>query len=574
MRRALFFLLTLGLVSQMNAQVICYVEQPAPVAGTKELNYAQAADGWTVMPDMNDPLNAVQDTLAFALGADSICCDTITNPAQINGKIAVLYRGTCNFGYKALMCQNAGARAVIIINNVGGTVTNFGMLGGTFGVTVSIPVIMITQADGASLVSAINTGNCTAFIGNKFGFFPNDIGLQTSDYILAPASSNPHRTNEVASEFSAAVGSWVFNYGQNNQTNVQLHANISYGGSSVYSQSSTAASINAGDSLWVQLPTFSQATYPAGLYKFNYSVTSATPDDFVADNIQKSYFTVSDTMFSYAAIDTTTLMPISNASYRPTGNTGEYEMCLSFRDSLADRLAVEGLYFTASTADTLSLTGLYLETTIYEWNDVFVDLNDAGLDFASLNPIVYGGYTYATDQQDVVVYAPFSSPYVLTNNQRYLFCVKTFDATVFLGFGTAIDYDEHTNYYLQPVAPINDDGTWYALGFGTDITAAIGVKMFDQTWLGDEHVTTLNNGQPAYPNPASNIVYIPITNVTGEMVVTIYDMLGNAVKTQVTNISSPGSLPINIEGVSNGQYIINLTTHEGVTQSFKILINN
>lgn len=572
MRRALFLLLTLGFVSQLSAQVICYIETPVPVQGSKEINYATAANGWTVMPDMTNPANAVEDTLAFALGPDSLCCSAITNPANVNGKIAVLYRGSCEFGFKALQAQNAGAVAVIIINNVAGPVNNFGMLGGASGATVNIPVVMITQADGAALRSSILAGNCVGFIGNKFGFFGDDIGFQKSDYILAPSTNITHRTSEVASEFDVAVGAWVFNYGYNNQTNVSLHSSITLGGTSLYTQQSAATSLAAGDSMWVQLPTFSQATYATGLYKFKYWLTSDATDEFAGDNSGRADFAISDTMFSCAAIDTTTLMPISAAGYRPSGNVTEFEMCLYYEDSVASRMAVEGLYFTASTADTLSLAGLSFETTLYEWNDVFVDLNDAALAFSDLNALVYGNYTYASDLQDQFIYVPFSSPTVLQDNQRYLMCVKTFDEIVFLGFGTANDYETHVDYYLQPVSPINDAGTWYALGFGTDVIPALGIKMVDASSLGEEPVT-INNGKPAYPNPASTIVNIPVDNITGDIEIAIMNMEGQVIKSEIRNQATSGSLAINIEGIANGSYVVRLTSSTA-SQSFKIMINN
>lgn len=444
---------------------------------------------------------------------------------------------------------------------------------GAQGANVTIPVVMITQADGAALRDQILAGNVTAFIGSKNGYYPNDIGFWPKDYLLAPATSNPKMANGTSSEFNVPIGSWVFNYGQNVQYNVTLNASISYMGGTVYNNTSTPVTMNPGDSLWISLPTFSQPTYNSGLYKYKYTVDSDSADDFTADNERRADFTISDSLFSFAAIDTNTLMPITNAAYRPTG-AAEMEMCLHYRDSLSGRLATSGLWFSAATGATDSLDGIYIETILYEWNNVFVDLNDAGLAFDNLNPVVYGGYTYASDLQNQMVWAPWTSPYTLDSNQRYLFCVKTFDATVFLGFGTSTDYDEHLNYYLQPVGPISADGTWYAAGFGTDVTPAIAVKMFDANTLSTEEVTTLTNGKPAYPNPASNLVNIPLADITGNVEITIMDVQGRMIKSEVREIPTPGVLPINIEGVSNGQYIVKVTTHTGQSQSFKILINN
>ncbi len=575
MRKALYLLLTLGFVSQINAQVIFYVETPAPLVGNKEMTWADPAGGWGT-PDMNIPANAILDTLAFAYDAsagDSLCCGAVINGSQIAGKIAVLYRGTCEFGVKALRAQTAGAIGVVVINNVPGSPIDMGA--GAQGVNVTIPVAMITAADGAALKAQIDAGNVTAFFGSKFGFYENDLGMWPKDYINAPASSNPSKTNEIAAEFTVAAGAWIFNFGQNDQTGVRLKADITYGGGSVYSQTSSAASLASGDSMWVQLPNFNQATYNTGLYKFKYTILSDSIDDFPADDSRRSDFTISDAMFAYAQIDTVTLRPITNASYRPGGSTNDFEVCLSYRDSVASRLAATGIYFSATTPATDSLTGAYLEATVYEWNDVFTDVTGT-VTLDNLNAVIYGGYTYPSNQQNEVVWAPFSAPLILVDNQRYLFCIKAFAANpnIFIGFGTAIDYDEHINTYLQPVSPINDNGTWYWKGFGTDVVPSLGVKMFDKLTLGDEEVTTINNGKPAYPNPATNLVNIPMENITGDLTITIMDMQGKLIKTEVRTVTTSGSLPINIEGVSNGQYVINVTTQAGASQSFKILINH
>jgi hypothetical protein len=62
-----------------------------------------------------------------ATAADSLACNAVTS--DVNGKIAVLYRGDCQFGVKAKNAQDAGAIAVIIINNVPGAL-NLTMVGG------------------------------------------------------------------------------------------------------------------------------------------------------------------------------------------------------------------------------------------------------------------------------------------------------------------------------------------------------------------------------------------------------------------------------------------------------------
>jgi extracellular elastinolytic metalloproteinase len=83
-------------------------------------------------------------------------CQPIVNPTQLNGNIAVLRRGGCEFGTKVLAAENAGAIAVVVVNNEIGT--PIAMPGGTDGGAVTIPSVMIEQGTGESIISALQNG--------------------------------------------------------------------------------------------------------------------------------------------------------------------------------------------------------------------------------------------------------------------------------------------------------------------------------------------------------------------------------------------------------------------------------
>jgi len=68
------------------------------------------------------------------------------------GNIALVLRGNCEFGAKALNAEQAGAAAVIVINNVGGNDT-LTMAPGAVGDQVTIPVAMVGNADGNAIVA-------------------------------------------------------------------------------------------------------------------------------------------------------------------------------------------------------------------------------------------------------------------------------------------------------------------------------------------------------------------------------------------------------------------------------------
>ena len=84
-------------------------------------------------------------------------CEPITNSGDLSGKIALIRRGTCEFGFKALVAQNAGAIGVVVINNVEGAPII--MAGGDFGDQVTIPALMISDVTGAAIVAELEAGN-------------------------------------------------------------------------------------------------------------------------------------------------------------------------------------------------------------------------------------------------------------------------------------------------------------------------------------------------------------------------------------------------------------------------------
>ena len=93
-------------------------------------------------------------------------CNALTNGAAISGNIAVAVRGTCNFSAKALSAQNAGATALVIINNQTQAPATLGA--GVESANITIPVIMISQTQGASLLTALQNGQTVVgFLGRQ-----------------------------------------------------------------------------------------------------------------------------------------------------------------------------------------------------------------------------------------------------------------------------------------------------------------------------------------------------------------------------------------------------------------------
>jgi hypothetical protein len=106
--------------------------------------------------------NAIQAELALVVDSPTSsdpydACESITNGGTLDGKIAVIRRGTCEFGFKILAAQANGAIGVIMVNNV--TSPSIITMGeGADDASGAPPSVMISQADGEPLISALESG--------------------------------------------------------------------------------------------------------------------------------------------------------------------------------------------------------------------------------------------------------------------------------------------------------------------------------------------------------------------------------------------------------------------------------
>ncbi|OBT60650.1 hypothetical protein VE03_09934 [Pseudogymnoascus sp. 23342-1-I1] len=83
----------------------------------------------------------------------NVACEAADFPAEVSGKIALLSRGTCTFGAKALLAKAAGAVGVVVYNNEDGVVQ------GTLGEEGDYPpTVGISKAQGEKFLAAIAAG--------------------------------------------------------------------------------------------------------------------------------------------------------------------------------------------------------------------------------------------------------------------------------------------------------------------------------------------------------------------------------------------------------------------------------
>lgn len=131
---------------------VLVVTEPGSIKGEYSVGLASFGGEITV-GGVSSRIVAAEDAADGEGPATTDACTTILNPSALAGNIALVDRGECTFVTKALNVQGAGAVAVIIANNVPGGPQ--GMSGDDESIT--IPVISISQQDGAAIRAALGS---------------------------------------------------------------------------------------------------------------------------------------------------------------------------------------------------------------------------------------------------------------------------------------------------------------------------------------------------------------------------------------------------------------------------------
>jgi len=157
----------------------------APAAIAKELSTATAAFG-AAADTTNFNGEVVLGVAADGSGLTDGC--TAITPA-VAGKIALVDRGVCGFVVKAAMAQAAGAKAVLVANNAPGLIS----MGGA-DPAVTIPALMITQADGAAIKANLPGVQVSWIVDKKrlAGANKNNQVKLYAPAAIAPGSSISH----------------------------------------------------------------------------------------------------------------------------------------------------------------------------------------------------------------------------------------------------------------------------------------------------------------------------------------------------------------------------------------------
>ncbi len=150
-------------------------------AGQYEVGTASFGPALNTLGVSGELMPVVSNTTAA--GATGPACGPLTaaDALAVNGKVALIDRGACGFAVKVKNAQNAGAKAVVIADNVAGSPAG---LGGA-DPTITIPAVRISLADANALKVRLATRSRT-----KSGVFAN-LFINASQFAGADLSGRP-----------------------------------------------------------------------------------------------------------------------------------------------------------------------------------------------------------------------------------------------------------------------------------------------------------------------------------------------------------------------------------------------
>jgi hypothetical protein len=573
MKKLILSLIGVVFALATTAQVVVRGVTPETIANNYEFSWADPAGGDWSCPDFLVPNTFVEAPIMLAddgtegvnpqgnpMSAEA-CNGPLIN--DMTGKIAIIYRNTCEFGYKAVQAQDAGAVGVIILNRDPEVV---GMGGGAEGLNVTIPTVMLSSVDGATLTNEMANGEVVVFMGNKQNLFANDGGSSESSALSPRYGSVP--VAMANNNYSFQVGIEVYNFGSADNT-FNVTASVDGPAGNVYTET-VSALIVAGDTLPIfngnpsEFSTVAPGTWDEGDYSLTYTIAiDGQTDESDFDNVYVRNFSVTS-MLSLAGQENGSL----KVNSFPSNATASYQTCMMLQDVYPSVTSgVSGVYFAAQASDSL-LQDEEIIIDIFEWNDAWIDVSAgfAAVTFDDLNQVGGGLYYPASnDENGQVVYAALDNGVTLADNQRYLACLTTYNPNISFGYDNSLNYDANYSIYLQPISPLNIDGTQWYSGWNGVTALALGLKIEENAGL--EEIAEVSGS--AFPNPAIDVVTIDIDG-EGSAIVVVSDISGRiAFTNNVTLVNGQSSF--DISSLDNGVYMFNVTLENGSTSTFSVV---
>jgi predicted aconitase with swiveling domain len=497
----------------------------------------------------------VTGDLAIALGSDpdpliaNQACDSIINPADVAGKIAIVRRGSCAFSDKIWHAQNAGAIAVIICNNEPADVVINMAAGGTWPGQDTIPSIMASSVDCAEIFTELAAGNTVnVTISGPKPFY---------EHVLSYAYHTPQNQiipmNDIHVNLINATGAEA--------TGVNIACTITDPDGNETVLETTVNVLPDGVDTLVYLPSYTPSALGAYTAVFSNSLTSdVLTDGFVIteDLFATDRGTISTDNNRQDLFEANGLYQYHYGNLYQTGSTPVIATHISFGIGNADTL-------TTGNPD-FDLVTLVLYNGDAD-NDDTLDLVTPSFD--DLTAIGLGQYFFDGSEgpQDVLTGEIFSTTglenILLDTSGAYYAVIKyDGDATTattcpsFIG-SEWVNYDGFTTcLYLG--------GTFYGGGWAdASVLARLHV---DETTSSTDNLARLDDTKARiFPNPANQYVNLELqlAEMADQVRVHILNYDSKVVGAFELNNVQEGVFNFNTENLVSGMYFLSVKTPEG-----------
>jgi hypothetical protein len=398
-----------------------------------------------------------------AATVDSLGCSGLTgNTPTVSGNVVLVFRGTCQFSWKAMQAQNAGAIGIIIVNNIPG-VAAMSMGAGNYSSTVTIPVVGLSYQDGMALYNALNSGQTITVNYSTWSLgFANDLAILPNSMAASHAQTYPKflLQNVSTSAYDEVTAALIANIGSVNQSNVVLKNTASFtptGGSSsvVNVDSAVIPTFNTTDSIFVDatISTFTYNPQTTGKYQFDYSVSSNQTDGNPNNNTASRIVNVTDSILSKCNYDVLQNKMITTANWRySNSNANMFGSMYQFSHPTLLKRVDFSMYSNSAT-----LAGESVNIYVFRWNDGNVTTDNV-IQSGELSLVGAGTKAFGIQDSNGKTFTADISAYGIANpgtlnldsNAWYWIAIE-FSPNLFMGF----DQNNNGNGFVRSLSRIN-----------------------------------------------------------------------------------------------------------------------
>lgn len=517
-------------------------------------------------------------------------CEPISNPDEINGKIALISRGACGFSNKVQAATDAGAVAVIVMNRAPlgmtiGTHTDglVWMAGGDLGPSITTPNLFISYEDRLILENLMAEDPNLEVTIEKPGIY---------DFAFSRAASVPEGQGGVLDSISMVV----INRDTTVLKNLTFTVAITEPSGNVVSLTSTLDTLpppaaDASGEVLVQFEGYSptevgtyEATFSAGTTDGNHPLDTENVTATFEINDQQTFKMDNGQLGDYPPIQIREEAYLSSAnlifnvgSFFKTGGSTE-AFAASFALANPGDLAV-GMPFTFSLYDA------------DPDGDGSLDNNGDGnideIDLLMGDPVAQVDYIITgTETANSLLSVAFPEIVDLTGNHDYLLMVSHFGLEAdnftppaytvagyenYTGFGTVYEYGAiGTETYAFDVDGFeywNDADPTVYTGFphgGAHPVVRLHTTGFVIDGIKDLPALEASKIQVA-PNPATVTTQLTfdLDEVAADVKVKLFDITGRLVNTYNYENVQKNTFDINVKDLTMGTYFLSIVTPEG-----------